>query len=161
EDQYAAMGRWVEYERQRAGDDLVWDGDFQFGDWLAYAAPSREARSYPGATTSKDLIATAFFAHSADLMQRIARVLGREEDAGRYAKLFSSVAEAFRAEYLSDRGRVGEATQTAYVLALEFDLLPEAARPTAAARLAREVRERKHLTTGFLGTPYLCHVLTR
>ena len=78
EEQYPSMTRWLEYVRKRAGDDLVWDGDFQFADWLAYTAPSREARSYPGATTSKDLVATAFFAHSTDLVQRIARVLGRE-----------------------------------------------------------------------------------
>ena len=58
-------------------------------------------------------------------------------------------------------GRVGENTQTAYALALQFDLLPEELRPVAAKRLAAEMRERKHLTTGFVGTPYLCHVLSR
>ncbi len=123
EEQYPSMTRWLEYVRQRAGDDLVWDGDFQFADWLAYTAPSREARSYPGATTSKDLVATAFFAHSTDLLARIARVLGRGDDASRYAELFAKIKAAFRAEYVSERGRVGDASQTAYVLALEFDLL--------------------------------------
>jgi alpha-L-rhamnosidase len=161
EDQYASMARWLEYVRQRAGDDFVWDGDFHFGDWLAYTAPSREARSYPGATTGKDLIATAFFAHTTDLLHRIARVLGRGEDAARYGELLSKIKSAFRAEFVTDRGRVGEGTQTAYVLALHFDLLPEELRPLAAKRLAEEVRTRKHLTTGFLGTPYLCHVLAR
>jgi alpha-L-rhamnosidase len=62
---------------------------------------------------------------------------------------------------VTSTGRVGEATQTAYVLALEFNLLPEEMRTVAAARLAKEIRERGHLTTGFLGTPYLCHVLSR
>ena len=56
---------------------------------------------------------------------------------------------------------MGEGTQTAYVLALQFDLLPEEMRAGAARRLADEVRTRKHLTTGFLGTPHLCHVLSR
>ena len=56
---------------------------------------------------------------------------------------------------------MGEDTQTAYTLALQFDLLPDDLRPVAAKRLAQEVRTRKHLTTGFLGTPYLCHVLVR
>jgi alpha-L-rhamnosidase len=161
EEQYPSMTRWLEYVRKRAGDDLIWDGDFQFADWLAYTAPSREARSYPGATTSKDLVATAFFAHSTDLVQRIARVLGRADDAARYAELLEKIKAAFQAEFVSGRGRVGDASQTAYVLALQFDLLPEALRPVAAKRLAEEIRTRKHLTTGFLGTPYLCHVLSR
>jgi alpha-L-rhamnosidase len=161
EEQYASMARWVAYMGQRAGADSIWDGDFQFADWLAYTAPSREARSYPGATTSKDLVATAFFAHSTDLLARIARVLGRGEDATRYAADFDRIRSAFRAEFVSERGRVGDASQTAYVLALQFDLLDDDQRPIAARRLAEEVRTRKHLTTGFLGTPYLCHVLSR
>jgi len=161
EEQYDSMAAWVEYTRGRAGDDLVWDGDEHYGDWLAYAAPPREARSYPGATTGKDLIATAFFAHSTELLQRVALVLGRSDDAARYGELASKVRQAFGEEFVSGRGRVGENTQTAYVLALQFDLLPEDQRAQAAERLARDVRERRHLTTGFLGTPYLCHVLSR
>src|SRR5205814_1769616 len=70
ERQYDSMAKWVAYEKGRAGDDLIWDGDFHFGDWLAYAAPPEEARAYPGATTGTDLLATAFFAHSADLLAR-------------------------------------------------------------------------------------------
>ena len=161
EEQYASMTRWLDFVQKRAGDDFVWDGDFQFADWLAYTAPSREARSYPGATTSKDLVATAFFAHSTDLVERIARVLGKGDDAARYAEQLAKIKAAFQAEFVSGRGRVGDASQTAYVLALQFDLLPEGLRPVAAKRLAEEIRTRKHLTTGFLGTPYLCHVLSR
>ncbi len=158
EEQYPSMTRWVGYMRARAGDDLIWDGDFHFGDWLAFASTSP---AYPGATTSTDFIATAFFAHSTDLVARTARVLGKQDDAARYAGEFEKIKAAFNREFVTATGRVGENTQTAYVLALEFDLLPEALRPAAAKRLAQEVRSRRHLTTGFLGTPYLCHVLTR
>ncbi|MBP1634009.1 MAG: alpha-L-rhamnosidase [Acidobacteria bacterium] len=158
ERQYASMARWVEFERARAGDDLVWDGDPHFGDWLAFAS---NASDYPGATTGKDLIATAFFAHSTDLMARVADVLGKADDAARYRELLGRIKQAFVREFVTAAGRVGENTQTAYVLALHFDLLPEDMRAQAAARLARDVKERGHLTTGFLGTPYLCHVLTR
>lgn len=77
----------------------------------------------------------------------------------RYAEQLESIRAAFRREFVTETGRVGENTQTAYVLALEFDLLPQELRPVAAKRLAAEVRTRRHLTTGFLGTPYLCHVL--
>lgn len=158
ETQYQSMAKWVEYERQRAGDDYIWDGDFHFGDWLAFATTRPD---YPGATTSKDLIATAFFAHSTDLLQRTAQVLGKQGDAARYAELLSRIKKAFCREFVTETGRVGEDTQTAYALALQFDLLPDELRPVAAKRLAQEVRRRGHLTTGFVGTPYLCHVLSR
>ncbi len=156
--QYNSMARWIEYMRKRAGDDYIWDGDYHFGDWLAFATTRPD---YPGATTGKDLIATAFFAHSSDLMQRIALLLGKQEDAVRYGELFDKIRKAFQREFVTEAGRVGEGTQTAYVLALEFELLPKELLPIAAKRLAQDVRERKHLTTGFLGTPYLCHVLSR
>ncbi len=156
ETQYPSMAKWVEYVRSRAGDDYLWTEDFTFGDWLAYATTRSD---YPGATTGKDLIATAFFAHSTDLMARTAAVLGKPDDQARYEALLAKIKAAFVKEFVTPEGRVGENTQTAYVLALQFDLLPPDVRPHAAARLAREIRERKHLTTGFLGTPYLLHVL--
>lgn len=158
ERQYPTMVKWLEFERTRAGDDFVWDGDTHYGDWLAYAST---ASDYPGATTGKDLIATAFYAHSTDLVLQAAAVLGKTDDVQKYRAQFDKIRAAFVKEFVTPAGRVGENTQTAYVLALEFDLLPEAMRAQAAARLAREVRERGHLTTGFTGTPYLCHVLTR
>jgi alpha-L-rhamnosidase len=161
EQQYPSMVKWVEYEGQRAGDNYIWKNDFQYGDWLAYASPSGEARFYPGASTGPDLIATAFFAHSTDLLQRTATVLGKTEDATKYADLLAKIKNAFRREFVAESGRVGENTQTAYVLALGFDLLPEELHPIAARRLADDVRQRKHLTTGFLGTPFLCFVLSR
>ncbi len=157
ETQYPSMMKWVEYMRTRAGDDYLWTEDFTFGDWLAYATTRSD---YPGATTGKDLIATAFFAHSTDLLARTAAVLGKTEDHARYETLLEKIKGAFVKEFVTPEGRIGENTQTAYVLALQFDLLPEALRKKAAERLADEVRERKHLTTGFLGTPYLLHVLS-
>ena len=153
------MTKWVGFMHDRAGDDYVWDGgDFHFGDWLAFATTRSD---YPGATTSKELIATAFYAHATDLVARAARVLGKTDEASKYDQQLERIKTAFVREFVSPAGRVGEATQTAYVLALQFDLLPESMRANAAERLAKEIRERKHLTTGFLGTPYLCHVLSR
>ena len=161
ERQYESMARWVGYEKTRAGDDYIWDGDFHFGDWLAFASAGMAANDYPGATTGKDFIATAFFAHSTDLLRQTALVLGKSDDAARYADQLAKIKAAFRKEFVTEGGRVGEGTQTAYALALQFDLLPEEPSPVAARKLAEEVRARKHLTTGFLGTPYLCHVLSR
>jgi alpha-L-rhamnosidase len=156
EDQYESMSRWVRYQQSRAGDDLIWESDFHFGDWLDFGS---DARDRFGATNT-DLIATAYFAHSADLLSRAARVLGKSEDAQRYAKLFSDVRAAFERAFVSHDGKVGEGTQTAYVLALQFGLLPEAQRAVAARHLVEDVRRQGHLTTGFLGTPWLLFALS-
>jgi alpha-L-rhamnosidase len=156
---YRAMQLWILYMYERAGDDFIWSGDFHFGDWLA---TDRDDLGTPFGVTDTDLIATAFYAYSTGLAARIARVLDREEDAAAYEQLAAAIREAFCQEFVTPRGRVGAHTQTAYVLALMFDLLPEEQRPEAARRLVENIRGRdNHLSTGFLGTPYLCHVLTR
>src|SRR5437667_4748785 len=154
ERQYTSMRAWVEYARRRAGSELIWRPGWQFGDWLALHS---DDPSYPGATTGTDLIATAFLAHSADLVARTAAVLGRDADATAYGKLFRDMRGAFDREFVSATGRVGENTQTAYALALAFDLLPDSLVPLAAERLAADIRARDvHLTTGFLGTRTSC-----
>jgi alpha-L-rhamnosidase len=157
ERQYPSMRAWVDYARRRAAPDLIWRPGWQFGDWLALHS---DDPSYPGATTGTDLIATAFLAHSTDLVARTAGVLGRADEAATYRARFQAIRDAFNREFVSSTGRVGENTQTAYALAIAFDLLPDSLVASAAGRLARDVESREHhLTTGFLGTPYLLHVL--
>ena len=157
ERQYPSMRAWVDYAHRRAGPDLIWRPGWQFGDWLALHSNDP---SYPGATTGTDLIATAFLAHSTDLVARTASVLGRTEEANTYRARFQAIRDAFTREFVSSTCRVGENTQTAYALAIAFDLLPDSLVASAAGRLAKDVEGREHhLTTGFLGTPYLLHVL--
>ena len=155
--QYPSMRAWVEYMRVQAGDRFLWTSGFHFGDWLAFASNRAD---YPGATTDKDLIATAYFAHSTDLLARSAAVLGNAEDARAYRALFERIRLAFRREYVTATGRLTSNTQTAYVLALDFGLLPDSLRDDAARRLADDVRRMGHLTTGFLGTPALTRMLS-
>lgn len=156
--QYDSMRRWVEYERKRSGDDFIWDGDFQFGDWLDFFGAANRTNF---GSTSSDLVATAYFAHSTDILRHAAEVLGKHDDVARYAELFERIKGAFQARFVKPDGTVAEGTQTAYVLALDFDLLPPELQAVAAARLAEDVRTRGHLTTGFLGTPHLLEVLSR
>jgi alpha-L-rhamnosidase len=155
--QYASMRAWVEYMRAQAGDRLLWTTGFHFGDWLAFQTVRAD---YPGATTDKDLIATAYYAHSTDLLARSAEALGKAEDARTYRSLFERTRAAFQREYITATGRMTSNTQTAYVLALDFDLVPDSLRANAAGRLAADVRRMGHLTTGFLGTPALTRMLS-
>ena len=150
--QYPSMKAWVEYMRQQAGDKYLYNTGFTFGDWLAFATTDSD---YPGATTDKDFIQTAYFAHSTHLLAKTAALLGKDEDAALYQALEGKIKDAFLREFVTADGRLSPNTQTAYVLALTFDLLPQSMRAEAAERLASDVRKFGHLTTGFLGTPGL------
>jgi alpha-L-rhamnosidase len=158
EQQYDCMKKWVEYMRSRAGESYFWHQDRTFGDWLSFNTTRSD---YPGATTDKDFITQAYFARSTDLLHRIAKILGKESDAKDYGDLLNKIKTVIEEEFLTKRGRLSPNTQTAYALALGFDLLPEDMRSKAAARLAEDVKEFEHITTGFLGAPLICHVLTR
>ncbi|MEP7230477.1 MAG: glycoside hydrolase family 78 protein [Ginsengibacter sp.] len=157
--QYSSMKAWVEYMHAQSKNDL-WNTGFHFGDWLFYRPDDdNDGRA---AVTDKYLIAQCFYAHSTQLLIKAANVLGETTDAENYSSLLKQIKDAFTKEYMTSNGRLVSGTQTAYVLALNFDMLPESLRMQAAARLAENVKSYgNHLTTGFLGTPYLCHVLTR
>lgn len=157
EEQYESMKKWVGFMAEQAGEDLLWIGGTHYGDWLAFATTRSD---YPGATTDKDLIATAYFSYSSGLLGKIAEIIGKEDDAAKYLKLSEDIKEAWVNEFVTPSGRVSSNTQTAYCLALAFDLLPVDMVPKAAAYLADDVKKMGHLTTGFVGTPLLCKTLS-
>jgi len=158
ENQYESMKAWVNYIRNTAQDNL-WRPKQSFGDWLFYRPD--DDNSGRAASTDKDLIAQCFYAHSTQLLIKAASVLGMGYDVQFYDSLLTTVKEAFVHEYVTPSGRMVSGTQTAYVLALEFDMLPDSMRADAMARLVANIHDYDdHLTTGFLGTPYLCHVLS-
>lgn len=152
---YPAMKKFVGFLEARAIDLIrshpKQSGFSGFGDWLS-----------TNAHTPNDLIGTAFFSHSSRLLAKIARVLGEVDDAARYDALADEVKSAFQRRFVTPDGFVTAQTQTAYVLALHFDLLPEEARPVAVQALVDDIGRRGwKLSTGFVGTPYLPHVLTK
>lgn len=143
--------------QRRAGDDYLWTGDNHFGDWLAFATTRSD---YPGATTEKDLLATAYFYYTTTLTEKIAGILGNSADQKKYKELAAKIKTAFVQEFVTPNGRLVSHTQTAYVLALSFGLIPNDRIQNAANYLAQDVTKFGHLTTGFLGTPLLCHTLS-
>ena len=169
------MRRWVDYMHGAGPAEYLWLGGMHYGDWLAMDAG---ADSYVGAT-SCDLIASAFFAHSAELVVRAGHILG--EDVTRYEELYKNVRRAFR-EYFMENGLPKEefplteispdghavvdhmrkgVTQTAIVLILHFGLFEPAERPLLEKKLVELIdRFDGLMSTGFVGTPYIMHVLT-
>ena len=158
-EQYPSMKAWLEYIKSQSQDNL-WKSGFHFGDWLFYSPDDdNDGRA---AITDKYFITQCFYAYSTQLLINAATVLGKEDDVKSYTTLLGKIKDAFNREFVTGSGRLVSGTQTAYVLALHFDLLPENLRSQAVERLVENIKRYKnHLTTGFLGTPYLCHVLSR
>jgi alpha-L-rhamnosidase len=159
ENQYGSMKAWVDYMQHQSNNNL-WNTGFHFGDWLFYSLNDDTDGS--SAITNKYLIAQCFYACSTQLLINAANVLGKADDVTYYTALLTKIKDAYLKEYVTPNGLISSDTQTAYVLALQFDMLPDNLRQQAAARLVSNIRRYgNHLTTGFLGTPYLCGVLSR
>ncbi|KAA9089594.1 family 78 glycoside hydrolase catalytic domain [Microbacterium radiodurans] len=159
-DQYESMRAWVDAVGRDAGDSGLWAGRMQLGDWLDPAAPPDK----PGqAKVDSDIVATAYYARSLRQVAEAARLLGRRADADAYAARAEHSRRAFVAEYVTAAGRMMSDAPTAYALALEFDLVTDAAvRAGLAERLADLVREGGYrIGTGFVGTPLVTDALTR
>jgi alpha-L-rhamnosidase len=147
--QYDAMVKWIEYCRGTT-TGLLRPAE-GYGDWLSI-----------NADTPKDLLATAYFAYSTSLVARTAEVLGKNEDAQKYHQLFEDIKQAFDDAYVTEDARIKGETQTGYVLALAFDLLPTEKRGPAMEHLVDNIRDCNwHLSTGFIGTKDLMTTLTR
>lgn len=148
DEHFPAMAKWVDYLRDTSGSDLIRNQQ-TFGDWLNVDD-----------NTAQDLICTAYFAWSARLVSRMAAATGRGAQATAYGQLADRVAAAFRARFVADDGTVRGNTQTGYVLALAFELLPSSlARPAADKLAAKVAATDGHLSVGFLGVENLLPVL--
>ncbi len=153
--QFDCMTKWVNYIRVQGDNEYLWDTGFHYGDWLGL--DSAEG-SYVGAT-SKQLIATAFYAYSVGITAKAAKVLGKDKEYEKYSSLYKKVVDEFRNEFITPNGKVCDTTQTALCLALYFNLATDKKR--AASELDKMIKENGNkLKTGFLGTPYLCHCLS-
>lgn len=143
--------------REHAVDD-IWNYKLQFGDWVALDA---EEGSYFGATPN-DLTCTAYYAYSTGLFVKTCRVLGKMEEADKYQAQYDRIVKKFQQTFLDETGVMKVQTQTAHILALYFDLLPESGKAGTIEGLKRLLaKENGHLVTGFVGTPYFCHALSQ
>lgn len=162
ENQYESMKAYLNYVRSVAKNDL-WNTGFQYADWLSYRVDdSKGMIGQKSAVTDNYLVAQCFFAYNAELMVKTARILGKTEDYKEFEKLQDRIKLQFQKEFMTANGRLISDTQTAYILALQFDMIPGNLRAAALERLVNNIKSYQyHLTTGFLGTPFLNPVLSR
>jgi len=146
EDNYDAMARFIEFCRKKG---LNGRGG-GFGDWLAV-----------GSNTPKDLISAAYFGYTTSLMAEIAEELGKTDDVAKYNKLFKDICANFQKTFVKSDGTIAGNSQTAYCLALHYNLLTEKQRTQAAAHLVERIKAKDyHLSVGFVGVPIFLPTLT-
>jgi len=145
-----AMQHWMEFIQSRNPAFLRKNGvGPNYADWLA-----------PDGNTNKDLLATAYWALIANMMSQMAHAVGKEADAERYEHVTQNIRAAFQKAYIQDDGEVGTGTQTSYVVALYTKMAPPALEPAVVDKLVKNIEARNwHLSTGFLGTPFLLFTL--
>lgn len=159
--QYDSMKAWVDYMRgedKKYGDKYLWQSGFHYGDWLALDG-NVDGGVY--GATDPFLISSGYYYYSTNITAKAAAVLGKEEDAAYYRQLADRIREAFINEYFSPAGRLCVDTMTAYVVVLYMGLTPDFAYENVCRGLLNKLKKnRYHLNTGFVGTPYLCRVLS-
>jgi alpha-L-rhamnosidase len=150
EENWEAMERWMTFIQSRNPDFLRTKGvGPNFADWLA-----------PDGNTNKDMLATAYWALIANMMSEMAHAIGKEAEAKRYDDILQNIRSAFQKAYIKDNGEVGTGTQTSYVVALYTRMAPSALEPMLVEKLVRNIEAHNwHLSTGFLGTPFLLFTL--
>ena len=158
EESWQCMHEWVDYIRKRVNENGLWMTNYQYGDWLAL---DRERGEGSVGATDVYLVANACYLYVTSLVAKTAEVLGKQADAAYYTRLYEETLESFRKEYYTPRGRIVSETQTGCVLSLHFQLAREKDRGAILKALVTNIENHKnHLTTGFVGTPYLCHALS-
>jgi alpha-L-rhamnosidase len=159
-DSYASMMEWIKYYRSVSENHIP--NMFTYGDWLQpFSEHPQDERK---GETNELLINTAYYARSIDLTLQTAEVLGHKEDVKELHAWLREVKEVFQDNFFNDDGSVskGKSTQTAYLLAIGFNLLSPDMEKKAIPHLLSEIEKAdNHLRTGFLGTPLLAPVLEK
>ena len=158
EENWKCMHEWVDYIKNNCGENGLWQTGFQYGDWLAL--DKEESADRTGAT-DKYMIANAYYLYVTELVKKTAEVLGKADEATKYAELYKTTLDAFQREYYTETGRIVSETQTGAILSLYFNLAREKDRKRILNTLLTNIANHKnHLATGFVGTPYICHTLS-
>ena len=134
----------------------MWDRGFRFGDWLALDGND----DFRGGTDDT-LVASAYLKYSSGLVAKTAKILKLEEDAKYYQEISDKTKFAIQQAYYTKDGKCAVETQTACALALAMELVETEMRASVAEQLVELLKENNmHLTTGFVGTAFLCKALS-
>ncbi|CAG9939869.1 unnamed protein product [Clonostachys rosea f. rosea IK726] len=158
---FDSMVTWLDaVPRSKSGPIHLWDtAVYQLGDWLDPAAPPD--KPWKSATDSK-MVANMFLIQSLGIMVSVSSILKKTAEQARFQTEYNLARAEFQDEYVTPGGRIVSDTQTAYALAICFNLLNDKQMIRAGKRLSELVRKNQFkIATGFAGTPFVCEALAR
>ena len=146
---FEPIKKWVDYVTKISAKENLWFGGDHFCDWLELGAKHGQLKG----DTRGDLIGSAFYAKSTEILCKIGDILNK--DVTKYKELYENIVNAFNTEFDGTYK-----TQTEYILPLQFNISKK------PEELCKKLVEKIHedgdkLQTGFVGTPYILHVLTK
>ncbi|MBR2315128.1 MAG: family 78 glycoside hydrolase catalytic domain [Clostridia bacterium] len=149
ENLFEPICKWVDYITTTTTRRNLWFGGKHYADWLELGGKYGKVKG----PTRDNLVASAYYANSVNLLIKIGNVIGR--DVTRYKKLYKDIRAAFIKKFRDDFK-----TQTEHIMALQFELTDNP--QTVADSLAQLIHKQGDMIqTGFVGTPYILHVLSR
>lgn len=160
---FSAMKKWHAFAVKSAAGNkkgnarYIWDTKFHYGDWMFPSMMIGNPDPMKSAKVTKDLVATAFLAHTSDILGQIAKILGLKEQ--NYFEYGKKVRKAFQERFVVN-DRLTDDYQGCYVLTLAFEMVSSEIKEKMIKRLVELIEENDNcLDTGFLATPYLLDVL--
>ena len=164
-ERYVGIKAWVDFLTSRTENGIV--NYSYWGDWappIQFGVTGSQGSSAVSKDTPGQLVSTACYAYSAQLLSRIANVLGNKKDATTYEALARQVADRYNDRYWDEEsGGYGTNNQACNAISLYMELVPETRRERVIANLVENVVELNdgHLTTGNICTKYLLEALTQ
>jgi len=160
EQHYNDMKRWLGYLASISDNHIVVKG--HYGDHMLPGLKPRQEQ-FISKETPPPLVWTGYYYCGASIVSRVAGILGRDEDARRFAKLAEEIKNAFNNKWLNkETNKYSTGSQTAGFLPLSLGIIPKANEKGIVQNLVKDIIEKYkgHLHTGNTGTTCMIDTLT-
>lgn len=149
--QYESMKLFVEAEIRKMGKKNLWIGP-SLGDWLAPGKGIAWQAMHNGP------VSNAFIVHDLEVIAKVAKCLGKQEDALRYEEQLEKTRKSYIRKYVRKDGQVAKDYQSAYIMALKFVIQEGELRNKVLNKYVKNVKK-KGMETGFFATQHFLPLL--
>ncbi len=150
---YDSMKKYTEYLTAKTHHHILHHG---LGDWLDIGPMTPYSQNTPLA-----VVATNIYYFDLSVMERVAGLLGKKDDAAGFRKLREQVYEEYNLQFFDDQtNRYANGSQAAQAMSLVTGLVKRGREEDVLAMLVRDIESRGFQTTaGDIGHPFVTAAL--